>query len=441
MIAVKISKGHNLNITGVPSLEVEKLKRPLRVAALPERIAFIKPRLLVKVGDFVKIGTALFDDKRNTDLKFLSPGGGEVVEINYGPRRVIREVAIRLDSEEQVEEFSKITEKDLETLGRENLIRVLLQGGVWPLIRELPFRDIANPDARPHSVWVTLDGHDPFQPSPEVYLKEKEELFSFGLKILKKLVERVNVIACDFTGNGFEHLITHRVSGRYPASDPGVLLYHTKKSSAENLSWYLSGQDLLMIAGLLGTGRYVTERIVATGGSLIDNRRHFLTRLGVPVQDLVTGMLPTERCIAGGLFTGYALESSSYLGFYETSLIRIPDGAEAEFFGFLRPGFRKPSVSRTFLSMFYKKKIDFNSGIHGEKRACVNCGTCAKICPVDILPQFTLKCVGADSVEEALSHGLLDCVECGLCSYACPSKIEICETLKKAKHEYYKEKV
>ena len=105
MIAVRISKGHNLNITGAPSSELEELKSPLRVAALPERIEFIKPRLLVKVGDLVKIGTALFEDKRNTDLKFLSPGGGEVVEINYGLRRVIREIVIRLDAEEQYEEF------------------------------------------------------------------------------------------------------------------------------------------------------------------------------------------------------------------------------------------------------------------------------------------------------------------------------------------------
>jgi Na+-transporting NADH:ubiquinone oxidoreductase subunit A len=151
-------------------------------------------------------------------------------------------------------------------------------------------------------------------------------------------------------------------------------------------------------------------------------------------------MSPEGRFIAGGLFTGYALESSSYLGFYETSLIRIPDGDQSEFFGFLRPGLKKPSVSRTFLSVLYNKNIDFDSGMHGEKRACVNCGTCTKICPVDILPQFTLKCVGADSVEEALAHGLLDCVECGLCTYVCPSKIEICEILKKARHEYSREK-
>jgi Na+-transporting NADH:ubiquinone oxidoreductase subunit A len=78
-------------------------------------------------------------------------------------------------------------------------------------------------------------------------------------------------------------------------------------------------------------------------------------------------------------------------------------------------------------------------GQHGEVRACVNCGTCARICPVDILPQFTMKCLVADEVEEALAHGLLDCAECGLCTYACPSKIQLREVFPAAKAQYYKE--
>ena len=82
-----------------------------------------------------------------------------------------------------------------------------------------------------------------------------------------------------------------------------------------------------------------------------------------------------------------------------------------------------------------------NCNMNGEERACVNCGTCATICPVDILPQYAMKAVLAEEIDDALAHGLLDCVECGLCTYVCPSKIEICETLKQAKHEYYREQV
>ncbi len=78
---------------------------------------------------------------------------------------------------------------------------------------------------------------------------------------------------------------------------------------------------------------------------------------------------------------------------------------------------------------------------HGEERACINCGSCAEVCPVDILPQFTYKCVLADEIEEALAHGMLDCVECGLCSYVCPSKIELSDVLKNTKKAYYLEQI
>ncbi len=100
---VRIRKGCNLNIQGVPASKVEELSSPLRVAVLPERIPFVKPRLLVEVGDNVKVGTTHFEDKRNADLKFLSAGGGGVTEINFGPRSVVREVVITLDKEETYE--------------------------------------------------------------------------------------------------------------------------------------------------------------------------------------------------------------------------------------------------------------------------------------------------------------------------------------------------
>jgi Na+-transporting NADH:ubiquinone oxidoreductase subunit A len=76
---------------------------------------------------------------------------------------------------------------------------------------------------------------------------------------------------------------------------------------------------------------------------------------------------------------------------------------------------------------------------HGGVRACIACGYCAQVCPVDILPQLTFKAVLADAVEEFLAHGLLDCVECGLCTYVCPSKIELADILVQAKAAYYKE--
>ena len=440
MITVAMKKGYDLPISGEPALKVNQVARPDRVASLPERIPFIKPRLQVKVGDHVDIGSVLFTDKQNPDLKFLSPGSGIVTEINFGLRRVIREIVVRLDAGEQYVDFPKVTDAEIRSLSKADLIQMLMQGGVWPLIRELPFRNIADPESQAAAIWVILGSREPFQTSPEIYLRGQEALFTYGLKILRRFGFPVQVVAPDSLRlQNISELITHRVGGKYPSLDPGVVVYRTKTSAAENVAWYLSGQDLLAIALLMKKGRYPVERITAVGGSRAKSPGHYQTRIGMPVAAVAPEFTSAETGIAGGVFTGYTVAATSYLGLYETALTCIARKEEAELFGFLRPGVGKHSYSRTFLSVFRKQAFDMDSGQHGEERACVNCGSCAKVCPVDILPQYTVKCLGADAIEEALAHGLLDCVECGLCSYVCPSKIEIREILQKARHAYYLE--
>ena len=83
MISIHTKKGYSLKIEGKPSRDLEKPATPTHLALLPEHIPFVKPRLQVKVNDRVKVGSPLIEDKRLTDIKFLSPGGGQVVEINF----------------------------------------------------------------------------------------------------------------------------------------------------------------------------------------------------------------------------------------------------------------------------------------------------------------------------------------------------------------------
>lgn len=443
MISIKVKKGYDFkNIAGQPSLDSEEMGKPAYVAVLPEKIPFIIPRLRIEVGDSVKIGDVLFEDKRNPAVKFLSPGGGEIAQINFGPRRIIKEIVIRLAENEAQAEFDALSEKALEQIEREKLVTMLLNGGMWHLIKAFPFRDIPDPEIIPPAIFVSLGAKEPFQPAPEVYLTGKKEIFGYGIKILHKLSQNVYVGVSADNPSLLKELgenITHVCEGAYPADDPGVLLYHSKKSSSENRSWYIAGQDVLLLAQFLLTGAYPVERTVAVGGTSALKSKHFITRIGVPLAHLAPGINGDVRFTAGGIFRGYAASKESYLGLYETSVTLLPEGREKELFGFLRPGFEKPSYSRAFLSFFNKSDFTVNCNLHGEERACVNCGTCAEVCPVDILPQFTFKCVLADEVEESLQHGLLDCVECGLCSYVCPSKVEICTILKKAKAAYYKE--
>jgi len=444
MKSIRIHKGYDLPISGEPSRDLVRIATPERVASLPERIPFIKPRLAVKEGHRVKIGSILFEDKRNPEVKFLSPGGGRIHRINFGKRRIVKEIIIKLDGEEEREQFETYTGADIDVAQRPDLVDAIMRGGCWGLFRVLPFGDIPDQETEPPSIIVNIDSKEPFQPSPEVYLNNAMDLFRFGVSVLKKLSKNIYLSVTDTHADKLplNGLLTHMMKGPYPAGEPGVLLYHTRRHPEENKAWTITGQNLLLLAGLLKNGRYPVKRTMVVAGSRTNHQQHIATRIGVPLRHVAGESMDApdrSRYIAGGIFSGYPSDKDSYLGLFETALIILPEGDNKELFGFARPGFQKPSHSRAFLSSLNRDLLSMDCGMHGEARACINCGYCSEVCAVDILPQFTLKSILAGEVEEALAHGLLDCVSCGLCTYVCPSKIDICVGLQKAREDYYKE--
>ena len=100
MNVIHLNKGFSPRIAGAPDGQLNRLDTPRHVGMIPEHIPFVKPRLLVEEGAAVAVGTPLFEDKRNARIRFLSPGGGRVVRIDFGPRRVIRQIVIALDDDE-----------------------------------------------------------------------------------------------------------------------------------------------------------------------------------------------------------------------------------------------------------------------------------------------------------------------------------------------------
>ena len=198
MNVIHLKKGFSPRIAGTPARQLRLLDAPRHVGMVPEHIPFIKPRLLVGDGDSVAIGTPLFEDKRNPRIRFLSPGGGQVTRIVFGPRRIIRMIVITLDNDECGERFDVPTVAQLDAIPRQTLVDTLLTGGMWPFFRALPFMDLADPDTVPPTIIIRLGDDEPFGPDPVVYLKDREEMFGIGIDLLKQLCDRVVV---NFTGD------------------------------------------------------------------------------------------------------------------------------------------------------------------------------------------------------------------------------------------------
>jgi Na+-transporting NADH:ubiquinone oxidoreductase, subunit NqrA len=57
---INIKKGHDLQISGLPDKTIQQQIKSETVAILPTDFRGIKPKLIVKEGDKVKIGSPLF---------------------------------------------------------------------------------------------------------------------------------------------------------------------------------------------------------------------------------------------------------------------------------------------------------------------------------------------------------------------------------------------
>ena len=66
---------------------------------------------------------------------------------------------------------------------------------------------------------------------------------------------------------------------------------------------------------------------------------------------------------------------------------------------------------------------------------CINCGRCARICPVNIQVHLVNRMVEFGQLESARSLNPEACHECGLCAYVCPAERPIVQLLHFCNHD------
>jgi Na+-transporting NADH:ubiquinone oxidoreductase subunit A len=441
MEKIKISNGFEPKLAGMPDTSLIEAPTPKTVGLSAMDIPYIRPKLLIKENDRVLTGTPLFCDKRDTAIQYVSPGTGRVEKIRFGARRQLQEVVITLDTPETFVQFERVAKSDLNTISKQDLIQRLKQGGLWQALRQFPAKDTADSSHTPAMIIVSLNGNDLFSPHPGILMHREKEAFEFGLDLLKRFSDRIIVTARQSSLDRLESVkahITHQVQDIYPAWDPGVVLFHLKKSKEHNTAWSIRADHLVMMGKFLLTGQYPVEKIV-TITKPGDKRPHLLTRQGAPIK-ILAGSFHRAGMVTTGQFNGRLAELTSHLGFFENTLNIIAAPEQAELFGFIRPGSDKTSVSKTFLSCLSHHPKQVDGTLHGEERACINCSYCENICPNDLMPSFIMKALLSDEIETALEYGLLDCCRCGLCAYTCPSKIELTQILSHGMDTHYKDK-
>jgi len=427
---ITISKGLDIPISGKPVHTVTSSKPLSHVALVGDDYPHMKPTMLVQVGDRVRCGQPVFTDKKNEGVTFTAPGTGEVIAVNRGEKRKFESLVIRLEDGEPVT-FCE-PESDITSFSAAELRKLLIDSGLWCALRTRPYGKIPAVDSEPSSLFVTAIDTAPLAPDMEGIIQLNKETFLAGLTFLQKcinspvylcLAENQKAITEEI--EGVEQVT---FSGPHPAGLPSTHIHFIDPVHENKQVWHIGAQDVMSCGALLKTGQLDTARIISIGGPAALEPRHVRTRLGASIAELCRAET-TEgevRLLSGSALDGrQATDVHGFLGRYHQQITCINEGTGRQFFGWLRPGEERFSVTRAFLSAFTKPAaFNLDTAVWGGDRAIFPLGSYEKVMPIDTVPTYLLKSLASGNTDKAKSLGCLEMIEedLALCSYVCPGK-------------------
>jgi len=152
-------------------------------------------------------------------------------------------------------------------------------------------------------------------------------------------------------------------------------------------------------------GQPLISRVTTLTGDGVARPGNYEVLLGTPVRDLLShgGVNPDalERLVMGGPMMGFTLHNPAVPVVKTTNCIIAATPEELP----------EPP----------------------EEQPCIRCGSCAEVCPANLLPQQLYWHAKNDDLEKAQHHNLMDCIECGACAYVCPSHIPLVQYYRYAK--------
>lgn len=454
-----IKKGLDLPIKGAPRQDYGDTPLVGKVAVLARDYPFMKPRMHVQVGDRVKRGQLVFEDRKTEGVRFTSPGAGTVAAINRGARRVLRSVVIDLTASERrgkpedsdYQPFESFTGREVAGLDGQAVRDLLVESGLWTAIRQRPFSKVPSPSSPCSSIFVTAIDTDPLSPDPEVVLDGQMDDFRRGLAALGHLTEG-NVYLCRAPGARIDSgevpgVQVEEFSGKHPAGLAGTHIHFLDPVHREKVVWYVGYQDVAAVGRLFETGKLPVGRTVALSGPVVIRPRLLKTRLGAQVDPLIDEELffGESRVISGSVLYGHRARGAvyGYLGRYVRQISCLAEDHRRRLFGWMSAGWDLFSTTRAYLSGFRGKsaRYDFTTSARGNHRAMVPIGLFEKVMPLDIMPTFLLRALMMNDLERAEALGCLELDEedLGLCSFVSPGKEDYAPHLRRNLFEIWKE--
>lgn len=409
----QLKRGLDIHLAGKASSDVRTPKGSAVYGLVPDSFTGVKPKVVVKEGDAVKAGDALFVNKLHPQVKFVSPVSGTVKAVVRGERRKL--LCVQVEADKTIA-YATFKTGDVQKMDAATVKQLLLDSGLFAFILQRPYAVVANPDDTPKGIFVSTFSDMPLAADFEVALQGEEANWQLGIDALSKLAPVfVGVKPGASTAlTGTKNATVSEFRGKCPAGNVGVQINHVNPVNKGERVWTIGAEEVLFIGRLLQTGKVDLHRTIAVAGSEVKAPQHAKVLVGQQLGSIVDGGLKTDvkvRLIEGNPLVGQAATADDFLGAHTTELTAIPEGDTAdEAFGWIMPRLKDFSVSRTYCSWLQgsKKEYVLDARIKGGERHMIVSGEYDSVFPMDIYPEQLLKAIIAGDIDRMEALGIYE---------------------------------
>ena len=408
---IKLSKGLDIHLQGKAEEKLVQLKSNGQYALVPDDFEGVTPKVVVKEGDTVKAGDALFVNKQYPEVKFASPVSGTVREVVRGERRKVLCVRVEADKEQQYTDFGK---KDVSKM-------------------KLPYAVSTNPSVLPKAIFVSALRDKPLAADFEYEVQGQELEFQTGLTALSKIAKTYLGIGVDSRLEEMKDVEVTVFAGKCPAGNVGVHVNHLDPVNKGEVVWTIGDPTVVLFIGrLFSTGKVDLRRLVALCGSEVKVPAYVDMLVGEELSTLLSNSYDADhhvRIINGNVLTGRPTTKEGFLGAHTSEITVIPEGDNAdEMLGWILPRFKQFSVNRSYFSWLCgKKNYALDARVKGGERHMIMSGEYDKVLPMDIYGEYLIKAIISGDIDRQEALGIYEVApeDFALAEFVDSSKLEL----------------
>ena len=434
---IKLRKGLDVNLKGKPAEVIAEVKCPGEYALVPDDFTGMKPKVVVKEGDQVLVGDALFVDKLHPEVKFTSPVSGVVSLVERGDRRKVLSVRVKADGKQEAKSFFDEQSGKAERDTKQDVLTLLLESGLFGFFRSRPYDVVANPEDKPKAIFVSAFNSMPLSQNFEFVLKGQEAEFQAGLSALAKLAKVHLGISAKQTSQALTNAKDCEVTvfdGPAPAGNVGVQINHISPINKGEVVWTMGAEEVIFVGRLMKTGKVDLTRTIALAGSEVQGPKYYKMKVGQKLTTLLEGNLVKadyhQRIIDGNVMTGLKTTAEGFLGAHRTEVNVIPEGDDnAEMLGWIMPRFNEFSMSRSYCSWLFGKKKEYtlDARIKGGERHMIFSGEYDRVFPMDIFAGYLIKAIITGDIDRQEALGIYEVApeDFAIAEFVDSSKLEL----------------